>query len=77
MTSASTLVAVAYLILSAFVGDEAIEYLPPDALIRRRQKPGVLTLLDGRQPVPKCILIARRSASTLNSAFAWYACHSY
>jgi ketosteroid isomerase-like protein len=42
-----------------------------------RQKPGVLSLLDSGEPVPECILITRRSASTCKSAFAWNACHSY
>jgi hypothetical protein len=67
----------AYLILSTFVGDEAIEYLPPDALIRRSQEAGVLSFLDGGEAVPECILIARRSASAFHSAFAWNACQSY
>ena len=66
-----------YLTVSTFVRDEAVEDLLPDALIRRRQKPSVLSLLDGSEPVPECILIARRSASVFYSAFARNACHSY
>ena len=67
----------AYLILSAFVGDEAIEYLLPDALIRRSQGTGILSFFDGGEAMPECILITWRSASAFDSAFAWNACHSY
>ena len=67
----------AYLILSAFVGDEAIEYLLPDALIRRSQGTGILSFFDGGEAVPECILITWRSASAFDSAFACNACHSY
>jgi len=43
--------------------------------IRRRQKPGVLSFLDRRQPVLEGIHIAWRAASTFDSTFAWNACH--
>jgi hypothetical protein len=36
-----------------------------------------MSLLDGGEPVPECILIARRCASTFNSAFAWNAIVSF
>ena len=64
----------AYLILSAFVGDEAIEYLLPDALIRRSQGTGMLSFFDGGEAMPECILITWRSASAFDSAFACNAC---
>jgi hypothetical protein len=66
----------AYLTLSAFVGEEAVEYLLSNALIRRRENPGVLSFLDGGESVPEGILIAWRPTSTFDTAFAWYACHS-
>jgi hypothetical protein len=65
------------LIISALVGDEAVEYLLPNALFRRRQNPGALSFLDGVQPVPERNSIAWRSAPAFDTAFAWNACHSY
>src|SRR4029077_947121 len=65
----------AYLILSAFVGDEAIEYLLPNVLIWRSQGTGLLAFFDGGEAMPECILITWRSASAFDSAFAWNPCH--
>ena len=39
------------------------------------KKADLLSLLDGCEPMSECILIARRSASVFDSAFAWNACH--